>query len=309
MAVARHRDMRIVVSGGSGFLGRALTDTLRAAGHQVIVLTRHPRREGDLLWSPETGSGAWAVAVQAADAVINLAGEGIADRRWSAARKEAILRSRVEATRAIANVLREAVRPAVFVSGSAIGIYGHRSDDIVTETDPPGSDFLARVCVAWEAEANAAADVTRVVLLRTGIVLAKDGGALPQMALPFRFFAGGPVGTGRQFVSWVHRDDWVAMVIWAMERTALAGPLNLTAPEPVRNSELARELGSAMGRPSFLPAPAFALRVALGELADTALLSSQRVVPRVALAGGFTFRYPRLHEALRSIYAEPGRPD
>lgn len=272
-----------------------------------MVLTRRPGREGDLLWSPETGAGAWAVAVQAADVVINLAGEGIADKRWSPARKEAILQSRVQATRAIAAVLREAVRPAVFLSGSAIGIYGHRGDDIVTEADAPGSDFLSHVCVSWEAEANAVADVTRVVLLRTGIVLARDGGALPQMALPFRFFAGGPVGSGRQFVSWVHRDDWIGLVIWAMERTAIAGPLNLTAPEPVRNSEFARELGNALGRPSFLPAPAFALRLALGELADTALLSSQRVIPAAAAAGGFAFRYPSLREALQSIYGGEGQ--
>jgi uncharacterized protein (TIGR01777 family) len=294
--------MRIVISGGSGFLGRALTSALRAGGHQVIVLTRRPAGEGELLWSPETSGGAWAAAVQAADVVINLAGEGIADRRWSPARKDAILRSRVQATRAIAVVLRDAVRPAVFVSGSAIGIYGDRGDDIVTEADRAGSDFLSNVCVAWEAEANAIADVTRVVLLRTGIVLAADGGALPQMALPFRLFAGGRVGSGRQFVSWVHRDDWIAMVIWAMERTAVTGPLNLTAPEPARNSELARELGTAMSRPSWVPAPAFALRLVLGELADTALLSSQRVMPAVAMAGGFMFRYPSLHEALWSIY-------
>ena len=300
--------MRIVISGGSGFLGRALTSALRAGGHQVIVLTRRPAGEGELLWSAETSGGAWAAAVQAADVVINLAGEGIADRRWSPARKDAILRSRVQATRAIANVLRDAVRPAVFVSGSAVGIYGDRGDDIVTEADPAGSDFLSHVCVAWEAEANAIADVTRVVLLRTGIVLAADGGALPQMALPFRLFAGGRVGSGRQFVSWVHRDDWIAMVIWAMERTTVTGPFNLTAPEPVRNSELARELGTAMGRPSFVPAPAFALRLVLGELADTALLSSQRVKPAVAMAGGFMFRYPALHEAFRSIYgAASGR--
>ena len=267
-----------------------------------MVLTRRPGRKDDLLWSPDTGAGAWAVAVQAADVVINLAGEGIADKRWSPARKEAILQSRVHATRAIANVIREAVRPAVFVSGSAIGIYGHRGDDLLTEADPPGSDFLSHVCVAWETEANAVADVTRVVLLRTGIVLGREGGALPRMALPFRFFAGGPVGSGRQFMSWVHRDDWVALVMWAMEQSALVGPLNLTAPEPVRNVEFARELGHALGRPSFMPAPAFALRLALGELADTALLSSQRVLPAIAARSGFGFRYPGLRDALQSIY-------
>jgi len=294
--------MRIVISGGSGFLGRALTDTLRAAGHQVLVLTRRPGREGDLLWSPETGGGAWAAAVHAADVVINLAGEGIADRRWSPARKEAILQSRLRATRALAETLRDAVRPAIFVSGSAIGIYGDCGEEAVTEARAPGADFLAHVCVEWEAAANAIADRTRVVLLRTGIVLERDGGALPQMALPFRFFVGGPVGSGRQYLSWIHRDDWVGLVTWAIHNSTLTGPINLTAPHPVRNADFARALGEALGRPSLLPVPAFALRVAVGEMADVALLGSQRVLPAVATAGGFTFQYPEVREALRSIY-------
>ena len=294
--------MRIVVSGGSGFLGRALTLALREAGHQVIVLTRRPAQEGDLIWSPDAGSGAWVAAVQAADVVVNLAGEGIADKRWSSARKEAILRSRVGATRALAAALREAVRPATFISGSAIGIYGDCGDEEVTEAHAPGADFLARVCVAWEQEAQAVADITRVVRLRTGIVLAREGGALPRMALPFHFFAGGPVGSGRQFVSWIHRDDWVGIVLCAIHEAAISGPINLTAPEPVRSAGFARTLGRAMGRPSFLPVPAFALRLALGELADTALLSGQRVLPAVALASGFSFRYPVLDAALGAIY-------
>jgi uncharacterized protein len=294
--------MRIVISGGSGFLGRALTGSLRAAGHQVLVLTRRPGREGDLVWAPGTEGGAWAAAVQAADVVINLAGEGIADKRWSPARKDAILRSRLQATRGLTEALRGAVRPAVFVSGSAIGIYGDCGDATVTEARAPGADFLSHVCVEWEAAANAIAERTRVVLLRTGIVLERDGGALPQMALPFRFFVGGAVGSGRQYMSWIHRDDWVGMVIWAMENTTVAGPLNLTAPAPVRNVDFARALGQALKRPSLLPAPAFALRLAVGELADTALLSSQRVIPAVAAAGGFTFQHPEVRGALRSIY-------
>jgi uncharacterized protein (TIGR01777 family) len=294
--------MRIVVSGGSGFLGQALTRALRAHGHRVIVLTRRPAREGDLLWSAGTDSGAWVAAVQAADVVINLAGEGIADRRWSPARKQAILQSRVEATRTLATALNEAVTPAIFLSGSAIGIYGDCGDEEVTETHPPGTDFLAEVCVAWEQEAQAIADVTRVVLLRTGIVLAEHGGALAQMAMPFRFFVGGPVGSGGQFMSWIHLDDWVGLVLWLLENDTLRGPVNLTAPQPVRNRELACALGRAMGRPSLLPVPAFALRLMLGELADTALLSGQRVLPAAALAAGFSFRYPDVDSALRAIY-------
>ena len=277
---------------------------MRGAGHQVIVLTRRPARDGDLLWSPEMEGGAWTAAVHAADVVVNLAGEGIADKRWSPSRKEAILNSRVRATRALADVLREAVRPAVFLSSSAVGIYGDCGDAEVTETRAPGSDFLARTCVAWELEARAAADVTRTVLLRTGVVLARQAGALPQIAMPFRFFAGGPLGSGRQFMSWIHCEDWVAMVLWAMESSAISGPVNVTAPMPVRNVDFARTLGHVLGRPALLPAPAFALRLALGELADTALLSGQRVTPAVALANGFRFRYPELRPALQRIYGE-----
>lgn len=296
--------MRIVISGGTGFLGQALVAALRANGHSVMVLTRRPGREGDLLWSPDVTAGSWTAAVHAADVIINLAGEGIADRRWSAARKKAILHSRVTATRALADTLREAARPAaVFLSGSAIGWYGDRGDEVVTEQTSPGSDFLARVCIEWEREACAAADVTRVVLLRTGIVLARGGGALPRMALPFRLLAGGPIGSGRQYLSWVHRDDWVAMVMWAMNRPTLVGPVNITAPEPVRNGDFARLLGRVLHRPSFVPTPALALRLALGELADTALLSSLRVLPEAAMAEGFEFRYPQLEGALRAIYS------
>jgi uncharacterized protein len=295
--------MRIVVSGGTGFLGQALVNALRSAGHSVMVLTRRPRREGDLLWSPDASSGSWVAAIHAADAVINLAGEGIADRRWSASRKNAILGSRVTATRAIAGALREAARPAaVFLSGSAIGLYGNRGDEIVTEQTPAGRDFLARVCVEWEHEAAAAADVTRVVLLRSGIVLGREGGALPRMALPFRFFAGGPIGSGRHYVSWIHRSDWVALVMWAIQRATTAGPLNLTAPEPVRNRDFAHTLGRVMHRPALVPTPALALQLAFGELADTALLASQRVVPALAMAEGFEFQYPQLEGALRAIY-------
>ena len=293
--------MRVVVSGGSGFLGRPLCRALRASGHSVIVLTRRGREKGDLAWSPDFPTGAWVAAVQAADVVINLAGEGIADKRWSVARKTAILQSRVTATRALAATLRDAVRPAVFLSGSAIGIYGNGGADTLTEDTTAGTDFLARVCVEWEREATAVSDITRVVLLRTGVVLARDGGALPRMALPFRLFAGGAIGSGQQFMSWIHRDDWIAMTMWAIG-APVSGPMNLTAPAPVTNATFARTLGRVLHRPSVLPVPAFALRLALGELADTALLSSQRVVPHAALGGGFEFRYPELEGALRAIY-------
>lgn len=287
--------MHILLAGGRGLLGTALAQHLRAAGHVVAVLTRTPRAPHERSWSDVQR------AVSEADAVVNLAGESIAAARWTSARKAAILESRVSATRTLVEAMRTAGRtPAVFASSSAIGIYGARDDAAVTEETPPGHDFLARVCVAWEAEAAAAAALTRVVLLRTGVVFAREGGALPQMALPFRLFAGGPVGSGRQYVSWVHIDDWTAMTAWAIRHGAVAGPLNITAPEPVRNADLAGALGRALHRPSFIPAPAFALRLALGEMA-TIVLDGQRVLPAKAQALGFTFRYPALEPALATL--------
>ncbi len=295
--------MRILIAGGSGFLGSALVGAWRADAHEVTVLTRRPRRDGEVAWSPEGSDLAWTKAVDGADAVVNLAGEGIADGRWTAARKAAILDSRMHATRALATAINKAARPpTVFISASAIGIYGTRDDGPITEETPPGSDFLAGVCTEWEARALDAAPTTRVVLLRTGLVLAAGGGALPQLARPFQFFAGGPVGSGRQFMSWIHVDDWVAMVRWALASAAVSGPLNATAPNPETNAAFARALGRAMGRPAILPAPGFALRLALGEMADALILGGQRVLPAKALALGFQFRYPTLDAALHAIY-------
>jgi uncharacterized protein (TIGR01777 family) len=293
----------IVIAGGSGFLGTALVAVWRREGHRVLVLTRRPRRDGDLAWSPEGSDRGWMAVMAGADAVVNLAGEGIADKRWTASRKAAILDSRIRATRAIVAAIKAArPAPATLISASAIGIYGTRGDDPVTEDTGPGSDFLADVCRAWEAEAIPVAPLTRVVLLRTGVVLAKDGGALPQIALPFRFLAGGPVGSGRQYMSWIHLADWTAMVSWAMVTPGVIGPLNLTAPTPVTNAEFARALGRAMRRPAFMHAPSFALRLALGEMADALLLGGQRVLPAKAQRLGFEFQYGTLDAALREIY-------
>ena len=294
--------MRIVIAGGSGLLGRALTVRLQRDGDTVGVLTRRPRRAFDVAWNPDAPSGPWAETVAAADAVINLAGESINGGRWTAARKALLFDSRVRATRALARAIQAAgQKPLAFLSGSAIGIYGARGDEPVTEETPPGSDFLSRLAVEWEREAMAAAHVTRVVLLRTGVVLTREGGALPQMALPFRFFAGGPIGSGRQGVSWIHIDDWVSMVRWALDMPSVSGPLNVTAPEPASNAEFARTLGRVLDRPAFMPAPGFAVRLALGEMADI-VLKGQYVFPARAQSLGFRFRYPRLEEALRAIY-------
>ena len=303
--------MKIVIAGGTGFLGRPLAAALARDGHDIVVLTRDaagapgsaaagPR---GVSWQPNGGSGPWAAEIDGAGAVVNLAGEAIAGKRWTAAQKQRILDSRVDATRSLAAAIRAAaVPPAVFVSGSAVGYYGPRGDERVSESQPAGSDFLAGVCERWEQEAMRAADRTRVTCVRTGIVLEQDGGALPQMALPFKFGAGGPVGSGRQYCPWIHRDDWIAMVRWAIGDAAAAGPINATAPQPVTNTAFAKALGRALHRPAFMPAPGFALRLLLGEMADALLLSGQNAVPAKAERGGFQFRYADVDAALAAIY-------
>jgi hypothetical protein len=296
--------MKIVVAGGTGFLGSALVHACRVNGDDVTVLTRRPRAAADVQWYPEVSGGAWTAVLDTADAVVNLAGEGIADRRWDAARKAAILDSRVTATRALAEAIRACARPpSVFISASAVGFYGTRGDELLTEDSTPGSDFLANVCRAWEREASRAASVTRVVLVRTGVVLARDGGALPRMALPFRFFAGGRLGSGQQYVSWIHREDWVQIARWALGNAEVSGPVNLTAPAPVTNAEFTDALARALHRPALFPVPALALRTLLGtEMADALLLDGQRVLPEKAQRLGFQFRYSTVQRALAAIY-------
>jgi len=298
--------MRVVIAGGTGFLGRALSQSLAADGHEVSLLTRGAgdRTFKTVPWTPNGASGPWASVIDGADAVVNLAGESIAAKRWTAAQKRRILDSRVQATRSLVVAIQGCPNPPpVFVSGSAVGYYGPLSDDVATEDTPPGSDFLARVCVAWEDEARRAATPrTRVTCIRTGLVLARDGGALPPMLPPFRFGAGGPVGSGRQYWPWIHRQDWVDLVRWAMRTPDAGAALNVTAPNPVTNAEFARALGRAMHRPAFLPAPAFALRLLLGEMADALVLSGQRAVPRRAERGGFTFTYRTVDDALHAIF-------
>jgi uncharacterized protein (TIGR01777 family) len=296
--------MRIILAGGTGFLGRALVRSLRHDGHQVKVLTRRPQRVDDVRWAPES-PGAWTTTLDRSDAVVNLAGEGIADEAWTAARKAAILDSRVRSTGALADAIRACTGPPrIFISASGVGVYGTRGDEPLTEESSPGSDFLATVCQAWERATGAANGVARVVLLRTGVVLAREGGALPRMALPFRFFVGGRLGSGRQYVSWVHLDDWVKMVSWALRSNDVNGPLNVTAPAPVTNAEFTKALARAMHRPSLLPVPEFALRGILGkEMADALLLEGQRVIPAKAQTLGYTFRYTTVDAALGAIYA------
>jgi uncharacterized protein (TIGR01777 family) len=310
--------MKIVIAGGSGFLGSPLAEMYAEEGHEVRVLSRS-LMAGDMRHDPGTGvpgitrvgwtadgkPGPWAAALEGADALVNLAGESIAGKRWTPQRKAALRDSRVLATRSLVAALSSAMQPpAVFVSGSAVGYYGPSGAEPRTEASPAGSDFLATLCDEWEREARAAARPgVRVVLLRTGIVLERSGGALPEMMRPFRFFAGGPIGSGRQYISWIHRLDWIEMVRWLVQEPRVEGPVNATAPHPVTNRELSRALGRALHRPSLVPAPAFALKLVLGEMAQS-ILTGQRVLPAVAQQHGYHFRYPEIEQAFRGIFGE-----
>lgn len=298
--------MRLVVAGGTGFLGAPLVSALRADGHNVLLLSRVAKPQRSVItWLPDGTAGAWASFLDGADAAINLAGHTIASfPRWTRVHKRRVLDSRIFATRSIVRAIESVERkPRLLINASGVGYYGDRRDEVLTEQSAPGSGFLADVCRAWEAEAARAERAgTRVALVRSGVVLERDGGALPQMMLPFRLFAGGPAGSGRQYLPWIHRSDWVALIRWMLSLADARGAFNATAPTPVTNEEFARALGRAMHRPSFMRAPAFALRLALGEMAGPLLLESQRAVPVRALERGFQFKYPTLGEALGAIF-------
>jgi len=290
------------VTGATGFLGRRLVRALRTESVSVTALTRDPGRAraslGDavtcLAWDD---AGSWRAAVQGADAVFHLAGESVAGKRWTPEQKERILRSRTETT----TVLAAAGARGAFVSASAVGYYGNRGDQSLTETDGPGDDFLAGVCVAWEAAADgASATAAHVSKLRIGIVLGEDGGPLSAMLPLYRAGLGGPMGGGRQWVPWVHADDVVGLFLFAARNPAASGALNAVSPDPVTQAQFAAALGRALGRPALVPAPAFALRAALGGMAD-ALLASQRALPARALSLGYRFRFPDLAGALAGL--------
>ncbi|HXG53817.1 MAG TPA: TIGR01777 family oxidoreductase [Vicinamibacterales bacterium] len=338
--------MKIVIAGGTGFLGRPLAEAYAEDGHDVRVLTRslpagesrhdtgtgtpgitrvgwHPDPAGSpeglrygshtgtaAAGSPEAlryGSQVWAEVVDDANAVINLAGESIGDQRWTPERKAQLRNSRIGPTRALARVIASAAKPPrVLISASGVGYYGAAGDEPKTEDSPAGTDFLSKLCEDWEAEARSAATSgTRVVLLRTGVVIERSGGALAKMIPAFRLFAGGPMGSGRQYMSWIHRHDYLEMVRWIVDTPAVEGPVNATAPHPVTNQAFARALGRALKRPSLIPAPAFALKIFLGEMAGPLVLSGQRVLPTRAQAHGYDFRYPEIDLAMRGIFGEP----
>jgi uncharacterized protein (TIGR01777 family) len=303
--------MNVVIAGANGFIGSALAPHLIETGHIVTGLVRNPEAARHALpesvallpWSP-SAAGEWRDAVASADVVVNLAGASIAGKRWSPEYKKLLRDSRIESTRAIVEAMRDSSRPGrALLNMSAVGYYGDGGDRVLTEADLPGAGFMAALCVDWETEACLAREFgARVVLLRTGIVLG-EGGALAKMLPPFRLGIGGPLGSGRQWMSWIHREDAASMIAWAAQDASISGPLNVTAPNPVTMKEFASTLGRVLRRPGIFPVPGLALRLLLGEFAD-ALLTGQRVLPKAAESNGFTWRYPTLETALRNIISD-----
>lgn len=302
--------MKVAITGATGFVGSRLVERLQEQGHQPLILTRNrgaalrafPNLE--IVTYTPTESGSWQEAIAGCDAVVNLAGEPIAETRWTAKEKQEILDSRKLGTRKIVEAIAQAnPKPTVLVNASAIGYYGTSETATFDETSPAGNDFLAEVCQAWESEAQKVKDAgVRLVILRLGIVLG-NGGALAKMIPPFQLFAGGPIGTGQQWFSWIHRDDLVNLILEALTRQDIEGVLNATAPNPVRMSELCQILGQTLNRPSWLPVPSFALEVLLGEGAQV-VLQGQQVLPKRTTTYGFEYQYPTVKQSLEEILSK-----
>ena len=299
--------MKLVITGATGFVGAILTDRLWNQLHHVTLLSRKPPREVNVTkkqwfaWQPGI-AGEWQKAVDGADGIVNLAGEPIAGKRWTAAQKEQLRSSRVDATKSLVDAIAKAkVKPKFLINASAVGYYGPHGDDTVTEKTGPGGDFLSRLCVEWEAEAKKAeAFGVRVALVRTGIVLGKGEGALAKMVPPFKMFAGGPLGSGQQWMPWIHIEDEVRLICFLIENDAARGAFNGSAPNPVTMEVFAKALGDVLNRPSWVSVPPSALALMLGEMSEM-LLQGQRAVPEAALKLGFSFKYPELTGALRSL--------
>jgi uncharacterized protein len=296
--------MKIIISGASGLTGTALASALRAQGHGVARLVRpgSTPSPGDIAWNP-TSATVDVAAMEGADAVVHLSGASVAGGRWTPARKALIRSSRIDTTRVLVDALASLRRkPRVFVCASAIGYYGDRDDEVLTESSTIGGDFLALAVRDWEAEAaRAQMSGIRTVKLRFGVILSRDSGALPRMLTPFKFGLGGRLGSGKQWMSWIALEDAVGIVCEALANERLEGPLNVVAPHPVQNADFTRIAAATLHRPAIFAAPAFALRIALGEMADALLLVSQRVIPERLLAAGYSFRFPKLESALPAI--------
>jgi len=302
------KTMRVLITGGSGLIGRALSANLARDGNEIIILSRQPERIVGLpmgvsarWWDSHTTEG-WSSLVDGTDAIINLAGENISSGRWSDERKHAILKSRSSAGQAVVQAVREAARkPRIVIQASGIGYYGPYGDEEITEETPPGHDFLAQLAANWESSTASLESLgVRRAIIRTGVVLSIEGGALPRMLLPFRFFAGGRLGSGRQWFPWIHIADEVGAIRFLIENEAANGPFNLTAPVPLSNAEFSRLLGQQLRRPALMSTPAFALRLLFGEMA-TVLLDGQRAIPRRLVQLGFTFQFPEAELALRDL--------
>ena len=296
--------MKILISGSHGLVGSALVQSLTAGGHEVLRLVRHQRTVGapEIEWQPDKGI-IDKQQLEGIDAVVHLAGENIAEGRWTDEKKRAILESRVKGTALLSETLATLQKPpSVFVSASAIGYYGNRGDELLTEDSTPGNDFLADVCQQWEKTTRPAAEKgIRTVLTRFGVILAENGGALEKMLTPFRMGIGGRIGSGKQWMSWIALDDVVGAIRFMILDGVVNGPVNFVAPNPVTNAEFTKTLGNVLSRPAFFPVPAFGVRLAFGEMADSLLLASQRVVPAVLQARGFAFNWPRLELTLKHL--------
>ena len=295
--------MTVLVTGSHGLVGSALIPNLEAGGHRVLRLVRRgPQGDVERRWDPETGE-LDAASLDGVQAVVHLAGENIASGRWNDAKKDRIRSSRVDGTRLLAQGLAELqTPPGVLICASAVGYYGNRGEEILNEESAPGADFLAETCLAWEHAARPALDAgVRTVVLRIGIVLSADGGALAKMLFPFKMGAGGVIGSGNQYMSWVTLSDLVGIVDHALNTETLQGPVNAVSPAPVTNREFTRALGGVLSRPTLFPMPAFAARLAFGEMADALLLSSTRVLPARLQESGYDFQHPQLDDALRHV--------
>jgi uncharacterized protein (TIGR01777 family) len=295
--------MRVIVTGSHGLIGSNLVRTLEGNGHEVVRLVRGSAGPGEVQWDPSQGQ-LDAGALDGADAAVHLAGEGIADKRWTSDQKRRILDSRIASTTLLAGRLADSGHPpSVLVSGSAVGYYGDGGDAVLDEDAPVGSGFLAEVCRQWEAATEPAANAgIRVVHIRTGIVLTPEGGALKKQLPLFKMGVGGKLGSGRQYQSWIALEDEIDAIVHALKTDSLSGPVNLTSPHPVTNTEFTKTLGSVLGRPTVVAAPKFGLSAVLGhELVSEMLLAGQRVMPARLIASGYTFRYPELEPALRAM--------